>query len=150
MLKLAKKLIRNMLGNYRIALHQGLKAEEGVTVMQGVEFGSEPYLIRLRKFCRISTNVVFITHDGGTWAFRNDCDGYAHVVKFGTIEVGEYSFVGARAIILPNVRIGNHCVIGAGAVVTKDVPDGMVVTGVPARTVCSTLDYAKNVQQRCQ
>ena len=143
MIKNIKSMVRALCGNYRIALHQGLKVEEGVTVMRGVEFGSEPYLIKLHKFCRISTNVVFITHDGGTWAFRNDCDRYAHVVKFGTIEVGEYSFIGANAIILPNVKIGDHCVVGAGAVVTKNVPDGMVVAGIPASVVCSTLDYAQ-------
>ena len=143
MMRLIKRMIRMLFGNYRIAIWQGLKTEEGVTVMEGVGFGSEPYLIHLRKYSRISSNVMFITHDGGTWAFRNDNEHYKNVIKFGTIEVGEYSFVGANTTILPNVKIGSHCVIGAGSVVTKDIPDGMVAVGVPARIICSTKDYAE-------
>ena len=41
--------------------------------------------------------------------------------------------IGAGAVILPGVRIGRYAVVGAGAVVTKDVPDGAVVVGNPAR-----------------
>lgn len=51
--------------------------------------------------------------------------------------VGEHTFIGTNAIILPGVRIGNHCVIGAGSIVTKDVPSGSVVAGNPARVVKS-------------
>lgn len=86
--------------------------------------------------------VTFINHDGGTWAFRNDDPRYAHVFKFGKIEVGEYSFVGANSTIMPGVIIGDHCVIGAGSVVTKDVPSGSVYAGVPARFICTTEQYA--------
>lgn len=42
-------------------------------------------------------------------------------------------WIGRRAIIMPGVHIGRGCVIGAGAVVTKDIPDYSVVGGVPAR-----------------
>lgn len=108
-----------------------------------MNFGSEPYLIRLHKHCRISMNVMFITHDGGTWAFRNDNEKYKHVIKYGKIEVGEYSFVGARSTILPGVTIGSHCVVGAGSLVNKDVPDGTVVAGVPAKYICTTEEYAE-------
>ena len=125
------------------AKKQGLIAEEGVTVMADTSFGSEPYLIHLHKNCRISRHVTFLTHDGVTWAFRNDNEKYKDVIKFGKIEVGAYSFVGANATIMPGVTIGDHCVIGAGAVVTKDVPSGMVAAGVPARIICSTETYAQ-------
>ena len=42
---------------------------------------------------------------------------------------------GAGAIILPSVKIGAHCMIGAGSVITKDVPDGKIVMGVPGRII---------------
>ena len=41
--------------------------------------------------------------------------------------------IGSAAVIMPGVTIGGGAVVGAGAVVTKDVPDGAIVTGVPAR-----------------
>ncbi len=42
-------------------------------------------------------------------------------------------WIGANAVILPGVTIGKHCVVAAGAVVTKDVPDNCLVGGVPAK-----------------
>ena len=42
-------------------------------------------------------------------------------------------WIGANAVILPGVHIGNHCVVAAGAVVTKDVPPHSLVGGVPAK-----------------
>jgi len=49
--------------------------------------------------------------------------------------IGEGTFVGMHSIILPNVTIGKGCVIGAGSVVTRDVPDFSVVAGSPARVI---------------
>lgn len=129
-------------GSLKVAKEQGMIVEEGVTVMGGVSFGSEPYLITLRKNCRISSNVLFFTHDGGTHAFR-EFDKYKNVIKYGKIVVGENTFVGAGSIILPDVKIGNNCVIGAGSVVTKDVPDKTVVCGIPAKAICTLEEYAE-------
>lgn len=51
------------------------------------------------------------------------------------VEIGDYCFIGARAIILPGVKIGRGAVVGAGAVVTKDVAPMTVVVGVPAQEI---------------
>ncbi len=51
------------------------------------------------------------------------------------IVVGSNVWVGARAVILSGVRIGDGAVIGAGAVVTRDIPAGVLAAGVPARVV---------------
>lgn len=53
----------------------------------------------------------------------------------GPVEVGDYVFIGPRAIILPGVKIGRGAVVGAGAVVTKDVPEFTIVGGVPAKVI---------------
>lgn len=47
--------------------------------------------------------------------------------------IGDDVWIGANAVVLPGVTIGRHCVVAAGAVVTKDVPDHSVVGGVPAK-----------------
>lgn len=51
------------------------------------------------------------------------------------VTIGSHSWIGARVVILPGVNIGNYCVVAAGSVVTKDVPDYAVVAGVPAKLV---------------
>ena len=53
----------------------------------------------------------------------------------GYIEIDDDAWLGTGAIILPNVRIGTGAVVGAGSVVTKDVPDFTVVGGVPAKEI---------------
>ena len=133
-------------GSYRLAVENGLHVGKGVSVMDGVSFGSEPYLITLEDHVRISFDVSFITHDGGTWAFR-DMPEYADVIKYGKIRVGERTFIGARSVIMPGVTIGKRCVIGTGSVVTKDVPDGTVVVGIPAKIVMTTEEYAQKCLQ---
>ena len=51
------------------------------------------------------------------------------------VVIGNDVWIGIRTIIMPGVHIGNGCIIGAGAVVTKDVPDYAVVGGVPAKVL---------------
>lgn len=51
------------------------------------------------------------------------------------VEIGDYVFIGPRAIILPGVKIGTGAVVAAGAVVTKDVPEKTIVGGVPAQEI---------------
>lgn len=62
------------------------------------------------------------------------------------VEIGDYVFIGPRAIILPGVRIGKGAVVAAGAVVTKDVPEKAIVAGVPAKIIgkrkVKKLDYS--------
>lgn len=49
--------------------------------------------------------------------------------------IGKNSWIGARAIVLPGVTIGDFCVVAAGSVVTKDIPDYSVVAGIPAKLI---------------
>jgi acyl-[acyl carrier protein]--UDP-N-acetylglucosamine O-acyltransferase len=55
----------------------------------------------------------------------------------GKIDIGDKVFIGYGAIVLPNVTISSNAIVGAGAVVTKDVAEGDIVAGVPARPVAS-------------
>ncbi|MFQ7550955.1 MAG: DapH/DapD/GlmU-related protein [Blautia marasmi] len=49
--------------------------------------------------------------------------------------MGEGSYIGINAVIIGDVKIGKHCVIGANSVVTKNVPDYCVAVGSPARVI---------------
>ncbi len=51
------------------------------------------------------------------------------------IMIGSDSWLGANSVIMPDVTIGKCCVVGAGAVVTKSVPDNTIVAGVPAKII---------------
>lgn len=124
-----------------IAVKAGMKIGKEFTCMGNPNFGSEPYLITFDDYVRVSSNVTFVTHDGATHAFR-DKPKYADVIKFGKIHIGERTFIGCNSTIMPGVSIGKRCVVAAGSVVTKDVPDGTVVGGVPAKFIMTTQEYA--------
>jgi maltose O-acetyltransferase len=78
------------------------------------------------------------------YTLQHDIDSPSFIVTGGPVTIEDYVYIGPRAIILPNVRIGRGAVIGAGAVVTQDVSEYAVVAGVPARFIrerSRELDY---------
>lgn len=79
--------------------------------------------------CDIGPGVKFVTgsHAIGS-SHRRAAEGEA-----SPIYIGDGCWIGAYCIILGGTRIGNGCVVAAGSVITQDVPDNMLVAGVPAR-----------------
>jgi acetyltransferase-like isoleucine patch superfamily enzyme len=113
--------------------------------LQPNTFGSEPWMIKLGDHVEITSGVRFITHDGGMWVFR---DKYPDIDILAPILVGNNVFIGMNAILLPGVTIGDDCVIGAGAVVSRDVPSGTVAAGVPARPIKTIEAYWEGCRER--
>ena len=73
----------------------------------------------------------------------NNHDEYdRQVLICDEITIKKGAWIGAGVSILPGVKIGKYAIVGAGAIVTKDVPDYAVVVGIPARVV-KTLDEDK-------
>lgn len=120
----------------------GVKIGEGCFISTRY-FSSEPYLIEIGNHVRVASNVRFFTH-GGVWSQRKK---HPKLDYFGKIKIGNYSYVGEGAFIMPGVTIGNDVIIGAGSVVTKSVPDGCIVAGNPGRIVGTTDDFIKKVQK---
>lgn len=123
----------------------GVTVGKNCRLMGSPNWGSEPWLISVGDNTLISFECAFITHDGATWTFRRE-EEFKDIVRFGKIEIGNDCFIGARSIILPNVKIGDKSVVAAGAVVTKSIPDGEVWGGVPAHFITTTEKFA----ERCK
>lgn len=100
--------------NTRIGLH--------TTVIGPVEIGSNVNLAQ-------GIVVTALNHNFTDCAKRIDEQG----VSTAKVTIGNDVWIGANATVLPGVTIGNHCVVAAGAVVTKDVPSYSLVGGVPAK-----------------
>ena len=76
----------------------------------------------------ISTIILTLEHDLADPSFRS---------IGGPVSIGDHVFIGARAIVLPGVAIGEGAAVAAGATVTKDVPPHIIVGGVPAKPIGS-------------
>jgi acetyltransferase-like isoleucine patch superfamily enzyme len=92
-----------------------------------------PELIRIEDDVTISFRVTVIVHDDARRMDRTSPGAGDGTVAPVILERGCY--LGAGSIILPGITVGQRAVVGAGAVVTRDVPPGKIVVGVPARVV---------------
>lgn len=139
-----KSIIGQNIRKYKInkLRKKGLKIHSDCRITGKVGFGSEPYLISIGKRVTLTDGVQFITHDGGTWVFRNRLD-CREINRYGKIEVFDNCFIGFRSIILPGVKIGPNSVVAAGSVVTKNVPPDTIVGGNPAKPISNLEEYIK-------
>lgn len=123
-----------------IYLDSGIKIyqPENISIGEGTYIGQEVTLnaadkISFGENCGIASGSYFMT-----WNHAIDkkvVELRATGKESAPISVGDGAWVGYNAIILPGVKIGTGAVVGAGAVVTNDVPDWTVVVGVPASPI---------------
>jgi maltose O-acetyltransferase len=83
------------------------------------------------KRVAIAPRVTFVLSSDANWS---NLMTFIEPVK-GNIKIGNDSWIGTGVIILPNVCIGKNSIIAAGAVVTQDVPDNVMVGGIPAKII---------------
>jgi len=121
----------------RHARHVGVRVGKNCAIATR-SFGSEPYLIEIGDNVQITDGVRFYCH-GGARTLRIKFNE-PKFDFFGKVIVKDNAYIGNCALIMPGVTIGKDCIVGAGAVVTKSVPDGKVVAGNPAKIIGSVDD----------
>jgi acetyltransferase-like isoleucine patch superfamily enzyme len=114
---------------------KGIDIGEGTWIFSNVHIdrtkGSE---LHIGKNC-VLTGCSVLAHDASLHL------AYGVLPRFKPVYIGDNCFIGWRSIIMPGVTIGSDCVIGAGAVVTKDIPSGSIAAGNPARVIGTTSDF---------
>jgi len=114
--------INNAVGDVVIGDHTRVGIH--CTVIGPVTIGSHVNLAQ-------GITVTALNHNFIDTTLRIDEQG----ISTNPVVIGDDVWIGANAVILPGVTIGQHVVVAAGAVVTKDVPDNCVVGGVPAKVL---------------
>ena len=92
------------------------------------------FLITIGDNVTFAPRVHILAHDASTKEFI----GYT---KIAPVKIGNNVFIGANSTVLMGVNIGNNVIVGANSLVCKDIPDGCVCAGNPARVICSTEEY---------
>ena len=119
----------------RLYRMRGTRIGKNVGIGQGTFLEeSRPNLITIEDGVNIGPKAVIVAHDS-SW----HCIDPSLPIEFGPVTVKKSAYIGAGAIILPGVTVGECAVVAAGAVVTKDVPPRSIVAGVPARII-GTID----------
>lgn len=90
-----------------------------------------PWLITIGDNVGLSTGSLILAHDDSLYYKI----GYSTI---GAVNIGNDVFIGAKAVILPGVSIGNNSIVAAGSVVTKPIPANTIVAGVPAVVIGTT------------
>lgn len=116
-------------------LHTGVRVYDprNITIGEGTIIGNSCFIdgrakVTIGNHTDLASEVMIYSSEHDI----NSADFHATTAP---VKIGDYVFIGPRAIILPGVTIGDRAVVAAGAVVTKDVEPGAVVGGVPAKVI---------------
>ncbi len=145
-----RRYLQKMRNNFQIYRHRryvlsavkgGLNLGKNVTIMDGVSF-DPPHnaLISIGDNTTIGPGVLFIAHDASTFKRLN-------ISRLGEIVIGCDCFVGSRSIFLPGVTVGANVIIGAGSVISKDIPSNCLAAGNPGIVI---KQYEEFFEQRKQ
>lgn len=140
-----KSIISQLKKVYILLLKGGVGYARSIEVKVGnncriftTSFGAEPFLIEIGDHVTITSGVIILTHDGSTWLIRDE-KGRRYLYR--KVTIGNNVFIGVNSIIMPGVIIEDNVIIGAGSVVTKSIPTGVIVAGNPARIISYLKDY---------
>jgi len=110
---------------------RGLRAGRNLKMLNGASIDwSHCWHVTIGDDVTLAPDVKVLAHDASTKIHL----GYTRI---GKVTIGNRVFIGASSIVLPGVTVGNDVVIGAASVVSRDIPDGVVACGNPARPICT-------------
>lgn len=86
-----------------------------------------PAGVHVGRFSYVAFGATILCHDMTRGLYTNT-------------RIGDCCFIGARSLVMPGVTVGDNCIVAAGAVVTRDVPDRTIVAGNPAVVIRSEIE----------
>ena len=130
---LVKELFKGNIG-------EGSMVRQGVHIIMGDRVKVGNHVSIMYNFVCMSRGGVVIEDDvsiaANTQILTNNHDEHEHrILLCKPVIIKKNAWIGAGVTILPGVTGGENAIVGAGAVVTKDVPDNSVVVGVPAKVI---------------
>jgi acetyltransferase-like isoleucine patch superfamily enzyme len=118
-------------------IKRSLYRSRGTTIGRNVDISqfvfmedSYPSLITIEEYVDIGPKVIIVTHDSSL-----HCIDSKFPIQCDKVLIKKNAYIGAGALLLPGVVIGEYSIVAAGSVVTKDVPPYTIVAGVPARKI---------------
>jgi acetyltransferase-like isoleucine patch superfamily enzyme len=117
------------------AIHMGARffQPNNIKIGKGTIIGDHAFLDG-RAVLKIGSHVD-IASQVMIYNSQHDLSSKTMKAKEEPVTIGDYCFIGPRAIIMPGVALGKGSVVAGGAVVTKSVPAGVIVGGVPAKKI---------------
>ena len=120
----------------------GYEIGDGTIIESGILWDKVyPQGTHIGRECLIAHGVLILTHDHCKRVGPDIVDCW----KTETV-IGNRCFIAVNAMIMPGVHIGDECVVGAGAVVTKDIPSNCIVAGNPAKIIRKGIKMTKRAE----
>lgn len=149
-----KKFILKIFPRYaKSELFNEILRMEGIEVGKGTIFygpntqtidRQRPWMLKIGEYCKITKGVIILQHDYSRSVLRR---AYGDIVaEAGETIIGNNVFIGMNSIILMGTHIGDNVIVGAGSVVSGNIPDNVVIAGNPARII-RTLDEHYNIRK---
>ncbi|MBW7453241.1 acyltransferase [Paenibacillus sepulcri] len=119
----------------------GMRIGKNCSIQPGVTFDySHCWLIRIGNNVTIAPQAYILAHDAST----KPLIGYT---KVGSVRIEDDVFIGARAVIMPGITVGQGSIVAAGSVVTKSIPERSVAAGNPAKVILTVAEFEEKMRQ---
>lgn len=136
--------ILDKMNHEKFARKLGVNMGENCHIYGKVSWGTEPWIITIGNNVHVTAECRFVTHDGATLLFR---DKEPSLELTRPIVIGSDVYIGTRSIIMGGVTIGDKVIIGAGSIVTHDIPSNSVAVGVPAKVIKTADEYFEKAKK---